>query len=44
MPDFKYEARNFGGKTVTGTVAGATQDAAKLGTMDARVSAMSKSP
>ena len=28
MPDFKYEARNFGGKSVTGTVSGATQDAA----------------
>ena len=28
MPDFKYEARNFGGKSVSGTVSGATQDAA----------------
>lgn len=28
MPNFKYEAKNFGGKTVSGTIAGASQDAA----------------
>lgn len=27
MPNFKYEAKNFGGKTVTGTIAGQSQDA-----------------
>jgi type IV pilus assembly protein PilC len=27
MPNFKYEAKNFGGKSVTGTLAGASQDA-----------------
>ncbi len=27
MPNFKYEAKNFGGKTVTGTLAGETHDA-----------------
>ncbi len=28
MPNFKYEAKNFGGKTVTGTIAGASQEGA----------------
>lgn len=28
MANFKYEAKNFGGKTVSGTIAGDTQDAA----------------
>jgi type IV pilus assembly protein PilC len=27
MPTFKYEAKNFGGKTVTGTIEGSTQEA-----------------
>ena len=27
MPNFKYEAKNFGGKSVTGTLAGQNQDA-----------------
>lgn len=27
MPNFKYEAKNFGGKSVTGTLAGQTQEA-----------------
>jgi type IV pilus assembly protein PilC len=27
MPNFKYEAKNFGGKSVTGTLSGASQDA-----------------
>jgi type IV pilus assembly protein PilC len=26
MPNFKYEAKNFGGKTVSGTLAGSTQE------------------
>src|SRR5262245_16640305 len=28
MPNFKYEAKNFGGKAVTGTIVGTSQDAA----------------
>src|SRR4029453_5351740 len=27
MPNFKYEAKNFGGKSVTGTLAGQSQEA-----------------